>query len=90
MSDYRLVQCFGVKKKPKKPDKLCRRRYIWTARDAGQYNFGSRGAHVCPYCGTAPDFRHPFNKYLDGKISEEEAQAKMPEYLKLLESENKS
>ena len=30
------------------------------------------------------------NKYLDGKISEEEAQAKMPEYLKLLESENKS
>lgn len=90
MSDYRLVQCFGVKKQPHKPDKACRKRWMWTAAGANKYRFGSSGTTVCPNCGTAPDFRHPFNRYLDGEMSEAEAKAAMPDYIKLLQSEKSS
>ena len=90
MSDYRIVQCFGTYRRPRKPEKPCRKRFLWTAQGASRTNFGSNGSACCPTCGTLPDFRHPFNKYLAGEISEEEAKANMPDYIKLLESEKKS
>jgi hypothetical protein len=34
-----------------------------------------------------PDFRHPFNQFLIGKLSEDEAKTKMPEYIELLQKE---
>jgi hypothetical protein len=34
-----------------------------------------------------PDFRHPFNQFLIGKLSEAEAKTKMPEYIELLKKE---
>ena len=79
MSDRRIVQCFGTKRKPHKPDKECRRKYVWTARGISG-NFGGKGVQACPHCGTMPDFRHPYNKYLNVDISYEEAAAGMPEY----------
>lgn len=60
---------------------------MWTAAAAAR-NFGGRGVHACPYCGTIPDFRHPFNRFLNGELTEEDAQAAMPAYLEKLEKEN--
>ena len=87
MADYKIVQCFGVKRRPHKAAKYCRRRYLWTA-GALVNRFGGRGVQACPYCGTLPDFRHPYNRHLAGEFSEEEAADMMPDYLKLLENEN--
>ncbi len=83
MADYRIVQCFGVKKRPGKPAKNCRRRFMWTAKAMAR-NFGGKGTQACPYCGTLPDFQHPFNRYLAGNITEEEAKAGMPAYIEKL------
>lgn len=80
MSDNRLVQCFGIKRRPNQPDKICRRRFIWTARDAGKNNFGRRGTQACPHCGTMPDFTHPYNRYLNGELTFEEAKSAMPNF----------
>jgi hypothetical protein len=80
MSDHKLVQCFGTKRRPHKQDKPCRRRFMWTARAGGKHQFGRKGTQACPHCGTLPDLGHPFNRYLNGEISEEEAQAMMPAY----------
>ncbi len=74
MSDSRVVQCFGVKRRPRKADKTCRRQYLWIARGASAGNFGRKGVQACPHCGTQPDFRHPINKYLAGTFSQEQAQ----------------
>jgi len=87
VSDYRLVQCFGTKKQPRKPNKACRKRWLWTASGANQYRFGRNGTAVCPNCGCAPDFRHPFNRYLNGELTEDEAKSQMPDYIKLLHGE---
>ena len=84
MADQRIVQCFGVKKQPHKADKVCGRRFLWTARGASAGNFGRKGAQACPHCGTMPDFRHPFNIFLDGGMTYEEAADAMPEYRKKL------
>lgn len=80
MPDHRIVQCFGVKRRPHKPDKLCRRKFLWTARGTGKHHFGRRGTQACPHCGTMPDFTHPYNRYLAGYITFEEAKAMMPEW----------
>lgn len=85
MSDHRIVQCFGTKRRPHKEDRPCRRRFLWTARGNGKTQFGRRGTQACPHCGTMPDFRHPFNRYLAGEIDEAEAKSMMPEYIDLLE-----
>jgi len=87
MSDYRIVQCFGVKKRPHKQDKRCRKRFLWKASGTGKHQFGSRGTQACPGCGTLPNFKHPYNKYLSGDITYEEAVAQMPDFL---EKEDKS
>lgn len=72
MTDYRIVQCFGVKVRPRKPARPCRDKYLWTA--AGTHgNFGRRGAQACPNCGTPPDFTHPVNRLLGGEITEDQA-----------------
>ena len=84
MGDRRIVQCFGIKKKSGKPDKICGRKFVWTARGASAGNFGSKGVQACPHCGTMPDFRHPYNRHLNGEITFEQAQADMPEYRKML------
>jgi len=89
MPDRRIVQCFGVKRRPGKEAKLCRRRFLWTARGASSGNFGGKGVQACPYCGTMPDFKHPYNKFLGGSITEEEAKAEMPAYIEKWKSENK-
>lgn len=73
--DFRLVQCFGVKRRPKRQPEKCRKRYIWAATGATQYRFGTKGTNRCPHCGSEPDFRHPFNRYLNGEITLEEAEA---------------
>lgn len=73
MSDYRVVQCFGTKRRPRKPEQICRERYLWIA--VGTHgNFGRRGTHTCPNCGNLPDFTHPINRMLGGEISSEEAE----------------
>ena len=87
MSDRRLVQCFGIKRQPGKPDKVCGRRYAWAAKGATAGNFGPKGAQACPHCGTAPDFRHPLNRYLNRELTAEEAEAAMPAFLERLERE---
>lgn len=84
MGDRRIVQCFGIKRKPGKPDKACGRKFLWTARGASSGNFGSKGTQACPHCGTLPDFQHPFNRYLNRELTYEEAEAAMPEYRKKL------
>ena len=89
MLDYRIVQCFGVKRRPGKETKLCRRSYKWTAVGLAG-NFGGKGVQACPYCGTMPDFEHPYNRYLAGQLNEEEAKAAMPEYIEKWKKENKS
>jgi len=81
VSDHRVVQCFGVKKRPRKAAEACRKKYLWIARGASG-NFGRKGAQACPNCGTSPDFTHPFNRYLNREITHEEAVAAMPEYTK--------
>jgi len=83
MSDRRVVQCFGIKKKPHKADKVCGKQFLWTARGASG-NFGGKGNQACPHCGTLPDFQHPFNRYLNREMTYEEAEAAMPEYRKKL------
>lgn len=90
MSDFRIVQCFGTLRRPHKEPKPCRKRYLWGAVDSNKYSFGRNGARACPICGTPPDHRHPFNKFLNGEMGEEEAKAAMPDYLKMLEDENNS
>ena len=88
MSDRRIVQCFGTKRRPHKKDKICRRRFLWTSISAGSNNFGRKGAQACPHCGTLPDFTHPFNRYLSGEIDEDKAKEMMTDYLKNLENKN--
>jgi hypothetical protein len=90
MADYRIVQCFGVKRRPKKPAEQCRNRYLWIAKGASAGQFGRKGAQACPNCGSPPEFRHPLNQALGGDITMEEAEALMPEYRKLLQSEKKA
>lgn len=82
MPDRRIVQCFGIKRRPHKEPKVCRRQWMWTARGASSGNFGRKGAQACPYCGTPPDFKHPYNRMLAGELTRDEAIAKMDEYLK--------
>jgi len=89
VSDYRLVQCFGTKKQPRKPDKPCRKRWLWSASGATRNRFGRNGTIYCPNCGSSPDFRHPFNKYLNGEISEKEAKESMPDYIEILKKQQK-
>ena len=79
MGDRRIVQCFGIKRRPHKADKVCGRKFLWTARGA-RGNFGSKGAQACPHCGTLPDFQHPYNQHLAGTMTYEEAAAAMPAY----------
>lgn len=74
MSDSRVVQCFGVKRRPGKAERICRKKYLWIARGASAGNFGRKGAQACPSCGTIPDFRHPINRFLNGTLSQEKAQ----------------
>ena len=88
MSDRRVIQCFGIKRRPKKEAVPCRKRYMWIASAASR-NFGRKGAQACPNCGTAPDFRHPLNRALNGEISEQEAIDLMPKYLEELENKSK-
>ncbi len=83
MADRRVVQCFGIKKRPHKETKVCGRRFLWTARGIAG-NFGGKGTQACPHCGTLPDFRHPFNQYLDGALTYQQAEDAMPEYRKKL------
>ena len=80
MADQRVVQCFGTKRKKGQVDMPCRRRYIWTGIGGKDSHFGPRGAQACPHCGTSPVFNHPYNKYLDGTLTFEEAESAMPEY----------
>ncbi len=82
MADRRLVQCFGIKRRPHKEDKVCGRKFVWTACGASAGNFGSKGTQACPNCGTLPNFRHPFNRYLDGQMTYAEAEDAMPAYRK--------
>lgn len=90
MSDYRIVQCFGIKKRPHKPTEQCRNRYLWIASGASSGNFGRKGAQACPNCGSPPEFRHPLNRALIGEITMEQAEAMMPEYRKMIQSEKSS
>ena len=84
MSDVRIVQCFGTKRRPHKEDKTCRRRFIWTAFGNGKTQFGRKGTQACPHCGTLPDFTHPLNQFLNGEITDIEAEAAMPAYIEKL------
>lgn len=84
MSDHRIVQCFGVKKRPGQPKKLCRRKFVWSAKGATEHRFGGNGTQACPHCGTLPDLAHPYNRFLNGELTVEEAKAKMPDYLEKL------
>jgi hypothetical protein len=86
MSDVRIVQCFGTKRRPHKEDATCRRRFMWTALGNGKTQFGRRGTQACPHCGTMPDFRHPLNKLLAGEIDPAQAEAEMPAYLEELKN----
>lgn len=79
MSDYRVVQCFGIKQRPKKPTTVCRDRYLWIASGTSG-NFGRRGTQACPNCGTPPDFKHPVNRWLGGEISQAEAEELLQTY----------
>lgn len=87
MSDRRLVQCFGTKRRPRKADQACRRRYIWTGVGTGKHHFGSTGAHACPHCGSLPEHGHPYNRYLNGELTFEEAEAAMPGFIEKIEKE---
>lgn len=87
MSDYRVVQCFGIKQRPRKPAQICRNRYLWVARGASQGNFGRKGAQACPNCGSQPDFQHPYNRYLNRELSLDEAEAAMGAYREMKEKE---
>lgn len=87
MSDVKIVQCFGVRKRPHKQDKQCRRRFMWTALGTGKSHFGRRGTQACPHCGTLPNLAHPLNRYLGGDITEDQAMEMMPEYLESLKKE---
>jgi hypothetical protein len=81
MSDYRIVKCFGIKRRPRKQDEVCRNRYVWSAGGATSGNFGRKGTQACPNCGNPPDFQHPLNMYYGGDISREEAEQRMPAYI---------
>jgi len=86
--DRRIVQCFGIKKKPHKEDKVCMKKFLWTARGAASGHFGSNGAHACPNCGTLPDFQHPYNQFLAGLITYEKAAEMMPNFREELKKRN--
>ena len=73
MSDFRIVQCYGIKVRPHKQAKYCNRRFRWVARGT-HGNFGRKGTQACPHCGNLPDFAHPMNRYLNDEITGEEAQ----------------
>lgn len=88
MSDHRVVQCFGTRHRRGKPDKPCRRRFGWTSVGSKDSHFGARGTQACPHCGTLPVFAHPYNQYLNGEITYEEAEAAMPEFEKSLEKKS--
>ena len=80
MSDYRIVQCFGIKQSPGKEAKPCRRQFLWTASGRAG-NFGGKGVQACPYCGSMPDFQHPVNRGLNGELQTgEQIQAAWVEY----------
>jgi len=81
MSDYRVVQCFGVKQRPKKPTEVCRNKYLWIAAGTSG-NFGRRGAQACPNRGTPPEFAHPINRWYGGEITSEEAEKLLETYKK--------
>ncbi len=84
MSDRRIVHCFGIRRRPHKEAKVCKKGdYLWTASGISG-NFGSKGVQACPSCGTPPDFSHPYNKYLQGDMTYDEATTLMPEYRKKL------
>ena len=87
MADRRLVQCFGIKRRPGKPDQKCGRRFIWTAKGAKAGGFGPKGAQACPHCGTLPNFQHPYNRHLAGQLSYDEAVAAMPAFIEKLNRE---
>lgn len=87
MSDHRVVQCFGVKRRPGKPDQICRQKFLWSAKGATSGRFGSKGIQACPNCGTLPDFRHPYNRYLNREMTLAEAEAAMPAYIERFERE---
>lgn len=72
--DRRVVQCFGVKRRPRKQAKECRKQYLWIASGSSSGNFGRKGPQACPSCGTIPDFTHPINRYLNQELTQEEAQ----------------
>ena len=82
MADYRIVQCFGIKRRPKKPAVNCRKKFLWTASGASEGRFGRKGTQACPNCGTLPDFTHPLNRYFNNEITLDEAEALMPNYIK--------
>jgi len=86
--DRRIVQCFGIKKRPHKEDKVCKKLWRWTSRGASQGNFGGNGVQACPNCGTLADFQHPYNQYLANLITYEEAAAAMPEFREELKRRN--
>ena len=88
MADYRIVQCFGTKRRPHKQDKECRRRFLWTSKAAGGTNFGRRGTQACPHCGNLPNFTHPYNRYLAGELTMDEAEAAMPGFREQFEKDN--
>ena len=74
MADHAVVQCFGIRKRPRKPDQACRKKYLWTAQGASSGNFGRKGVGWCPSCGTMPNHGHPINRYLAGTLGQQEAQ----------------
>ena len=74
MADQRIVQCFGVKRRPGKAAKECRKKYLWVSSGAASGSFGRKGPQACPSCGTLPNFQHPINRYLDGTLTQEAAQ----------------
>ena len=82
MADHRIVQCFGIRRHRGKKDRWCQKRFMWTAKAASR-NFGSKGVQACPYCGTMPDFTHPFNRWLNGEMSADDANAAMAEMQKV-------
>ena len=88
MADVRLVQCFGLKRRPHKEDKICRRRFMWTAAAGGKHHFGRRGTQACPHCGCMPNLAHPYNRYLGGELTMDEAEAAMPGFREQVAKDN--
>jgi len=71
MADRRIVQCFGTLRKPGKPARPCREKFLWIAAGT-RGNFGSKGTKgACPHCGTLVNLAHPVNVMLDGGYRDE-------------------